>query len=419
MTRCLLLLLAVVLLATTVSAFQGAFLASSRRTQASASLAAAAFTDNEPIVAKGTPLARPKIGNSIVDVIGGTPIIRLNQIAKSGNAVANVLLKLESMEPCNSVKDRIGKSMVEEAEKKGLIKAGTTTLIEPTSGNTGIGLAMVAAAKGYKLILTMPASMSLERRVLLKALGATVVLTPADKGMNGAVAKAESLAKTTPNAVILQQFSNSDNPKVHFETTGPEVSPSVCLSVTHEVAPPLLGLTPLPLSSPLLPSTLSPRQIWYQTDGKIDILVGGVGTGGTLTGSTRFLKAQNKAIKTVAVEPAESPVLSGGKPGPHKIQGIGAGFVPGNCDQSLLDEVIQVASPDAITMARRLALEEGVLCGISSGAAVQAAMTLATRAENKGKNIVVIIPSFGERYLSTALFSDLFEQSVSQEVSPL
>lgn len=309
-----------------------------------------------------------KIIESTLELIGNTPLLKLNNYSKkAGVNNATLLAKLEYLNPAGSVKDRIALAMIEDAEKKGILKAGAT-IIEPTSGNTGIGLAAVAAAKGYKAILTLPDTMSVERRNLLKAYGAEIVLTEGAKGMKGAIAKAEELNKEIKGSVILGQFVNPANPEAHRETTGPE--------------------------------------IWDQTDGKVDIFVAGVGTGGTLTGVGEYLKSKNPNVKVVAVEPATSPVLSKGTAGAHKIQGIGAGFVPDTLNTKIYDEVIAIENDDAFTEGRNFAISEGVLVGISSGAALKAASILANRPENKGKNIVVLLPDSGDRYLSTALFSN-------------
>jgi len=305
------------------------------------------------------------IFEDISAAVGYTPLVRINRLVSNG---ATVLVKLESKNPCGSVKDRIARSMIEAAEEKGLIKTDTI-LVEPTSGNTGIGLAFICAAKGIPLILTMPESMSIERRKLLRLFGAKIVLTAAERGMTGAVAKAEEIVQENPNAIMLQQFRNPANPEAHRQTTA--------------------------------------KEIWIDTDGNIDILVSGVGTGGTITGCGEALREKNKALKIVAVEPKASPVLSGGKPGPHKIQGIGAGFVPEVLDVGLIDEIIQVSNEDAIETARQLALKEGILAGISSGANVWAAIEISKRAENEGKVIVTFICDTGERYISTDMFGNL------------
>lgn len=312
---------------------------------------------------------RGRVYSSITETIGDTPIVRLDKLAKEKGVKANLLAKLEFFNPIASVKDRIGVAMIEALEAQGKITPGKTTLVEPTSGNTGIALAFAAAAKGYKLILTMPETMSVERRKMLALLGAELVLTEGPKGMKGAIAKAQELAETLPDAIIPQQFENPANPEIHRKTTAEE--------------------------------------IWNDTEGTVDILVSGIGTGGTITGTGQVLKSHKPEVKVIAVEPADSPVLSGGNPGPHKIQGIGAGFAPAILDTGIYDEIVTVTNDEAFETARLAARLEGVPVGISSGAALAAAIKIGAREENAGKNIVIIIPSFAERYLSTALFEGL------------
>tara|TARA_B100000029_G_scaffold400576_1_gene399570 strand:- start:5592 stop:6560 length:969 start_codon:yes stop_codon:yes gene_type:complete len=317
------------------------------------------------------------IASDITALVGRTPLVRLNRLPKAYGCHAEILAKLESFNPTASVKDRIAGAMIQAAEETGTIKPGQTVLIEPTSGNTGIALAMVAAAKGYRLILTMPDTMSQERRSMLRAYGAELQLTSGKDGIQGAIDLAKDLVKSTPNAYLLQQFDNPANPAIHEITTA--------------------------------------QEIWNDCEEKIDCLIAGVGTGGTITGCARFLKKKNPDLLVIAIEPSASPVLTGGKPGAHHIQGIGAGFIPGVLDQSLIDEILQIGDREAMELGRRLAREEGLLSGVSSGAAIAAALSIGTRQEMKGKRVVVILPSFGERYLSTAMFSTI--SSIPAEIN--